>query len=390
VHGRESTGRAPRALRVLLVTQEYPPETAWGGIGTYAAILAPALVAAGAEVTVLSVVRGSGRSAVLGEDGVRVVRAPLRGVRGVGRVTGFAQAWQRVELARAVRREVAGLGAFDVVEAPEWGAEGLLLDLPVVVRLHSSAAQLFPYTLQGRGWRGLDGRAAIALEARGARRAALVTSTEANAVAGAEALGLDAARVRRIAHPVVPREPAPWRGGRRVLFAGRLEARKGPETLLRAAAEVPDATFVFAGRDAGSETELRALAERLGVDGRVEFLGQLDRAALSAQFAAATVVAVPSRWESFGNVVAEAALHGRPVVASDIPPFRELVAHGETGFLVDAQDPAAWAEAIRTVLRSPDAESMGAAGNARVRALGDPERIARETLAAYRDAIATA
>jgi D-inositol-3-phosphate glycosyltransferase len=288
----------------------------------------------------------------------------------------------------------------DVVECPEWGAEGLLLratGLPVVVRLHSSAAQLFPYTLQGAGLLGLDGRAAVALEARAARRAALVTSTEANAESGARALGIDPAGVRRIAHPVVAREPAPWPAGAapRVLFAGRLEARKGPETLLRAApavlAAVPGVRFAFAGRDAGSAAGLRRLAGELGVAHAVELLGHCDRAALEAQIAAATVCAVPSRWESFGNVVAEAALLGRPVLASDIPPFRELVDDGETGRLVAAADPGAWAPALVEVLtNSARARAMGRAGAARVRTLGDPARIAAQTLAAYRDAIAGA
>jgi glycosyltransferase involved in cell wall biosynthesis len=381
------------------VSQEFPPETDWGGIGTYAGILAPALAAAGAQVTVLSAVAGQARSRHVREDGVTVLRAPLRALRGAGRLTRMPQAARRLALARAVRREVLALDvAPDVVECPEWGAEGLLLaatGLPVVVRLHSSAAQVFPYTLQGAGCFGLDRRAAVALEARAARRAALVTSTEANAEGGARALGLDPATVRRIAHPVIARAPAPWPAGAppRVLFAGRLEPRKGPETLVRALpavlAAVPGARLAFAGRDAGSAPALRRLAAELGVAHAVELLGHCDRAALDAHIAAATVCAVPSRWESFGNVVAEAALLGRPVVASDIAPFRELVGEGRTGRLVPATDAAAWATAIVGLLADPArAAAMGRAGAAHVRALGDPARIAEQTLAAYRDAIA--
>jgi glycosyltransferase involved in cell wall biosynthesis len=101
------------------------------------------------------------------------------------------------------------------------------------------------------------------------------------------------------------------------------------------------------------------------------------------------VCAVPSRWESFGNVVAEAALLGRPVVASDIPPFRELVGDGHTGRLVAATDADAWASALVELLADPArARAMGRHGAARVQALGDPARIAAQTLAAYRDAIA--
>ena len=400
-HGGDCTWQDRRPLRVLLVSQEFPPETDWGGIGTYAGILAPALAAAGADVTVLSVATGQARSRDERDDGVTVLRAPLRGLRGAGRLTRMPQAARRLALARAVRREVLALAVRpDVVECPEWGAEGLLLagaGLPVVVRLHSSAAQVFPYTLQGGGLFGLDGRAAVALEARAARRAALVTSTDANACDGARALGLEPASVRRIAHPVVPREPAPWPadGAPRVLFAGRLEPRKGPETLVRALpavlTAVPGVRLAFAGRDAGSAATLRRLAGDLGVAHAVELLGHRDRGALEAQMAAATVCAVPSHWESFGNVVAEAALLGRPVAASDIPPFRELVRDGHTGRLVPVADAGAWAGALIELLADPArARAMGRGGAAHVRALGDPARIAAQTLAAYGDAIAGA
>jgi phosphatidylinositol alpha-1,6-mannosyltransferase len=180
-----------------------------------------------------------------------------------------------------------------------------------------------------------------------------------------------------------------------VLFAGRLEPRKGPETLLRAVpavlAAVPAARFAFAGRDGGSAAGLQRLAAELGVAHAVELLGHCDRAGLDAQVAAATVCAVPSRWESFGNVVAEAALLGRPVVASDIAPFRELVADRHTGRLVPATDAGAWTAALLELVGDPvRARAMGRAGAARVRALGDPARIAAETLAAYGDAIAGA
>jgi glycosyltransferase involved in cell wall biosynthesis len=154
-------------------------------------------------------------------------------------------------------------------------------------------------------------------------------------------------------------------------------------------ASVPEARLAFAGRDAGSAAVLQRLAGELGVAHAVELLGHCDRAALDAQIAAATVCAVPSCWESFGNVVAEAALLGRPVVASDIAPFRELVREGHTGRLVPAMNAGAWATAIVGLLADPPrAAAMGRAGAAHVRALGDPARIAKQTLAAYRDAIA--
>src|SRR5215210_2624545 len=94
-----------RSMRVLLVSQEFPPETGWGGIGTYVKLIAPALVRAGAEVHVLSVVKGQARSRKV-IDGVRVHRAPLRRPPAIGRVLRLPLTWRRVSLAAAIAREL--------------------------------------------------------------------------------------------------------------------------------------------------------------------------------------------------------------------------------------------------------------------------------------------
>ena len=62
------------------------------------------------------------------------------------------------------------------------------------------------------------------------------------------------------------------------------------------------------------------------------------------------VVVVPSRWESFGSVVAEAMMWGTPVVASDIAPFQEITGHGKAAVLFENGSPASLAGAILRVL----------------------------------------
>jgi mannosyltransferase len=125
------------------------------------------------------------------------------------------------------------------------------------------------------------------------------------------------------------------------------------------------------------------------VSDSVEFPGRLDADGVEAELHRATVCVFPSRWETFGNAVAEAAALGRPIVASAIPPFRELVTDGVTGSLVPMDDPLAWATAIVRVLSDHDrACIMGQAGAALVSRLSDPGRVADLTLAAYADALA--
>jgi glycosyltransferase involved in cell wall biosynthesis len=389
-------------MRILFVSQELPPETGWGGIGTYVDVLSEALAAKGHDVHVLSVVDGQAPSV---EDvaGVTVHRHPLPRVRGARRLP--PESWRRMWLPVTVARLIRRIGIDPaVVECPEWSAEGLALALrgnvPLVVRLHSSARQLFPYTGQGSRLRGFDAALSAWLEETSARRANVVVSTRTNLEEVTARMGLDERALHAIPYPVrlPPRSPMPRNGAPRVTFVGRLEPRKAPEVLLRAApkvlAEVPEARFAFVGRDAiadgalPSTSWLRREAERLGVAHAIELTGQLDRTGVQDQLRRATVCAFPSRWESFGNVVAEASAIGRPVVASPIAPFKELVEDGVSGRLAALDDTTAWADALIDLLSDRRrARVMGEAAAKRIAGISGPAEVAEMALAAHEHAI---
>jgi glycosyltransferase involved in cell wall biosynthesis len=288
----------------------------------------------------------------------------------------------------------------DVVECPEWCAEGLALGLrgsfPLVVRMHSGARQLFPYNGQGQRWKGLDGRAAIALEERSVRRANVVTATRSVLDEVADRLRLDSEATREIIYPMRPVEPvaAPSSGHPRVTFLGRFEPRKGPDVVLRAVplvvAAVPDARFAFVGRDATSSEGvasaqwLRSQAERLRVAEAVEVREAFGGAVVDEELRRTTVSVVPSRWESFGYTAAEAMARSRPVIVSPIAAFRELVIDGETGLVASLDDPEAWAAALIKLLTQPNlAETLGRAGAGHVAAVSEPSRVAGLTADAH-------
>ena len=378
-----------------------PPQTAWGGIGTYVDVLGEALAARGHDVHVLSVVRGQ-PATVTKRGEITVHRFALPQTQDPSRR--LPESWKRiltgVSVARIVRAQAL---QSDVVECPEWMAEGLILGLrpaqPLVVRLHSSARQIFPHSGQGQFCRGLDGRLAMRLEDASARRANVVISTRSNLDDVAGPLRLNDRALHAIPYPVrlPPLHPLDSDSPPRVTFVGRLEPRKAPEVLLRAApkvlSEVPDARFVFVGRDVmpdgsvSSSAWLRKEARRLGIEQSVELTGQLDRSGVEVELARATVCAFPSRWESFGNVVAEASAVGRPVVATPIPPFRELITEGVTGRLVPEEDSDGWAQALTAYLTDRTlARRTGQAGASHVAGISEPSRVAELTLAAYADA----
>ncbi len=153
-----------------------------------------------------------------------------------------------------------------------------------------------------------------------------------------------------------------------VAVIGRIAATKGIDTLLAAAPEVlracPEAQFLVAGRRTGwSGLDALLAAAPPGVAERVVVRHDFDDSERADVFAAADVVAFPSREESFGLVVLEAWAAGRPVVAAAGPAVSSVVRDGVDGRLVPVDDPAALAEAVGAYLARPSvAAEAGRAG----------------------------
>lgn len=154
-------------------------------------------------------------------------------------------------------------------------------------------------------------------------------------------------------------------------FVGRIAPRKGLEELLRSAVQVGaaigDAHFLIAGDEvffddnAGGKSAMEALTEELGISSRCHFVG--FREDVPTVMAALDVLAFPSWEEPFGRSIIEAMAVGRPVVASASGGVPEIVTHGVTGLLVPPRDPSSLAQALITVLRSPQqARVMGMRG----------------------------
>src|SRR5207302_10215337 len=137
---------------------EYPPETGGGGIGSYVASVAPALVTRGHEVHVLSCVRGQ-EDRDYRDRGVWIHRRGQVRLRGVGRLLLSAAAGTRLETAVSGWIEMRRLGLqFDVVEFPDWMAEGLILGLagsvPLVGHLHTPLHLILTHNMMPDTWAG--------------------------------------------------------------------------------------------------------------------------------------------------------------------------------------------------------------------------------------------
>ena len=147
-------------------------------------------------------------------------------------------------------------------------------------------------------------------------------------------------------------------------FVGRVQPHKGPDVLLKAAAEMVMHTphlraklaVVIIGGASGSINELekiKSLARFLKIEDITHFIEPASREVLPDWYRASDLVCVPSYSESFGLVALEAQACGTPVVATAIGGLRTAVSDGISGSLVDGHDPKAWSAVISRLIMEP-------------------------------------
>jgi len=172
----------------------------------------------------------------------------------------------------------------------------------------------------------------------------------------------------RVVYPPVDGEPpaaeVPWpaSGGPVIGFVGRLEARKGPLDLVRAAAAIragaPGARLVLVGGDPyGMSPEYAATVLEEAAGANVEHVPWVSNA--PGVMRHLDVLVLPAYREPFGTVLAEAMAVGTPVVATRVDGLVEVVEDGVSGRLVAPGDPDALAAAVLDVISR--AAPMGAA-----------------------------
>lgn len=241
---------------------------------------------------------------------------------------------------RALRDE-----AFDVLHLHEplvpgpcmWS--GLIKPAPIVATFHAAGVSA-PYRLFGPALRILTNR----IDARCA------VSDDAVELAGRYFGGVfemtfNGIEVDRFA------KATPWDRdeGPTVLFVGRHEERKGLAVLLATLDRLPADVRVWVGGEGPQTDELR---ERVGDDGRVEWLGRLDEEEKCRRLRRADVFCAPSiKGESFGIVLLEAMAAGTPIVASDLPGYSKVGRQGREAVLVPPGDVDALGDALNQVLR---------------------------------------
>ncbi len=418
-------------MKICLVSQEYPPETPWGGIATQTFNKARALVRLGHEVHVLS------RSAEEGEELrtevdhgaiVHRMKPPGYSFPIYSRTTyRFGYAWHVLAKLNELMERIT----FDVLDFPEFGAEGFAYQLdrtianwvPVVVQLHGPLAMFMEYM----GWPEKNTRMAEVggfMEQFSVKRAdALMACSSSVARLAERYFGVPAETID-VVHCGVDTEifcpgielqassgtassksalPS-WTSSRSasqtsrkrptVLFVGAIVENKGAkvlvEAVLRLRRKYPDIRLQMIG-NGGPDLmdQLTAMISREQAEDSIEFLGFVRLENLPSYYRSADIFCSPAaEFEGFGQVFLEAMACGCPVIASTAGGGAEAVTHEETGLLVSPNDVVGVTDAIDRLLSDPELrQRLSERGRTRVDDYFALDRFIRRVEAVYQKAI---
>jgi phosphatidylinositol alpha-mannosyltransferase len=252
--------------------------------------------------------------------------------------------------------------AFDVVHLQEPFCPGptltalLFSDRPMVATFHRAGASksyaAFNPIIERVAASRIGVRAAVSKDA---------LKTARDAVSGEFELVFNAIEIERFAKA----EPWPTEAPT-VYFIGRHEERKGLDVLLAAFALLPRATDVRLWV-AGEGPQTAELQARTADDPRIEWLGRITDREHASRLRGADLFCAPSlHGESFGVVLLESMAAQTPIVASDLPGYRNVATPDVDALLVPPGEPQALADAIRRLLTDAGlAADLVAAGEQR-------------------------
>ncbi len=398
-------------LRLCLLSSTYPPEH-YDGVGRLTNLMAQGLFECGHTVHVIT--RGDRRQVTF-YDGAHVHQIPYRLDR-YDRYRRLTNLHHALNYSHAIHERVKRLmhdDGIQIVDSPLWLFSGLVTTIsgiiPVVVRLLTAGRQVAAI----HDHRDEEGRLVGEMEQLLIERAAhLLPNTQATLDAVRKVYGVQptADRFSIVPYGIVPAPDEAVRpfdlkraaNSLTVLFVGRLEKRKGILNLFQAIPQVLkqvlNLKFVIAG---GDNSQHDGFQNRTGMNypayfakhyqkfvPHVTFTGAIGDEMLQSLYQACDLFVAPSLYESFGLIYLEAMNFAKPVIGCRAGGIPEVVEHGVTGLLVEPEAPAALAEAIVSLLRSPtQLYEMGVAGRRRLLDQFTYIQMARNFASVYRSVI---
>ena len=397
-------------MKICIVSREYPPETLWGGIGTFTYNLAHGLKNIGHDVDVVCFTLG--QDALQVDAGITIHRISSPKIPFTKKTWWDFGKYYLFPFALLysykIMKKISSLSEenrYDAIDFPEHIGEGfssiLFKRWPSLVRLYT------PLSLIGElGMRRATNRFDYFLfglmEKFSIKKATIVNSPSRNLAtlvadkfkfAGEISIiynPIDTDKFApKIALPQAPNKPV------NVLFAGRLEDRKGAHVLAHAIPKVigvrTQVQFTFLGRDcegvdgrASMKDYIVDVVSRNGCLGSVEFVDPVPYHLLVAQYQAADLLVVPSLYDNSPYTCLEAMSCGLPVVGTSAGGMPEYIDDGITGIVIPPNDPQALAGAILELVDDPVKRSdYGRAARNKAVAVFKREVVAKEITKLY-------
>jgi len=395
----------------VLVSEEYPPDR-MGGIGRYIHQMARAIAELGHHVHVLTAAEGHDR--IDFEAGVWVHRVAPRPAPPNPGLPIPPHIWTHACTVLSALRDVAARHRITAVYAPIWNCEGIAICLdgsfPLVLGLQTTLRfwlDSHPHIAADQAFQRDFAAPMLALEARLLRDSDAVHAISASIACDisrayevpldpprtmVRPLGLDDWSLLPAAAPTALPD-----GALRLLFVGRLEARKGIDVLFDILAGLLarhprlHADIVGNDRIPGPDgRSYRAAFEASApawVLARVGFHGEVPEARLRGFYRACDIFVAPSRFESFGLILVEAMMFGKPVVACRAGGMVEVAEEGRTALFAEPGDAASLDACLERLIADPSLRrALGVAGRKRYEAHFTPAGMAEGVVALLRQA----
>jgi len=364
-----------RKLNICIVSREYPPETLWGGIGTFTYNLAQGLCEIGHNVDVIALSLGDEHTMV--DNGVTVHRLPSPAIPFIGGrfwdIANRVLAPFSILYSYKVYRKIESLNrtrAYDVIDFPEHIGEGVVTQFagtfPCHVRLYTPLSLIGHLGLH-RTTNRLDYLVIELMERYSVGKALMVNSpSRALAMLVKQEFRLDR-QVDIIPNPIdatvfCPTSvPKPNKPVKQVLFIGRLDDRKGIHVLAQAVPKVVKqfsaVRFVLLGNDGKGVEGVPSMKEYIvrvlresDCEQAVEFRDRVAYSELPEIYREADISVVPSLYDNSPYTCLEAMACGLPVIGTDAGGTPEYIDHGRTGTVVPPGDVDALAAALIDLL----------------------------------------
>jgi glycosyltransferase involved in cell wall biosynthesis len=349
-------------MQVALLVPEMPPDSIGGG-GVVFDALASRLARNGHRLVVVTSSTFRGPADPAGDRGYELIRVP----EFPHPSPAYRTSMPPIPASPAFARAVAALRRADVVNAHGYACP--LVDVLasfVPSRRIAFTLHGFLYLIPTRG--GALGEIYKAYDAvlgsRVLRRSKIVTAVSSWVVHEAAKRGRHDVRV--VPNGCTPARPAPLSArvaeeaakGPYVLGIGRLQHFKGFEVAIEGVARLRErcrnVRLMLAGKDAGHEAELRALAQRLGVESAVSFLGFVSGEELATLLGQSVAYVLTSHSESFSLTTLEALNAGAPCVLSRYGGPLDIATDGVTALFFDDGDVAAFASCVQRLMLEPE------------------------------------